>query len=768
MAIKSFLSAGPRSGVDPRVAVIQDLMGEFRQIAQANSRQSLGKVFSLESMGPDTPGYADLDADLTQLAQRVDTTLSALGSRFSMESIYPAFFDGADDDQADKMKQSLKRGFTPQQQRAATLALAMAQDPKAYLGFSLESAISGFEAVNKGLGHGSFGYLGSGTKRPSTWTLEAFQQASNQNLAQASVVFSLLATRQLPAYAAIYPICIMNPDQGGWRVTTNIPQVLENERRETTGNVFQQGRVNLAFALRKHDLLRDGATEAIPVYRVGGDEPSDKYFYKNGVTALTEEVDNGVGGKILTGWLKFGTELDLIGISQPDYQLNQGKRGFEDVLDPNISLDRILVKITATIGGTPVTEHFSFDMLRQAYSAFNKAPQGDSEAISLSQEANMLLLNENTKQWNGATSLIAGQLTGVSVRLRSNINGRIVCDTGVTEVGTQPLRIYSVKDNLTQTPVTGGSLTAVETLLADMTAVGYKLKAWMTNSVRRVTGQLTDVRQYSTNYTVAYRQPISTVRPVNDDGANDAARIQAMIQTCHTRMAGDTTTTMLEHPLILQRFISEGDSYGDTGFLFGPVSYMMKPMVTIKHGADAVDMQDLVDSLTSTNRTEDLKFALVNYVRDLASNMFTDSGLEAAAMLTYGMNPPKFVLYMITDPVIHNYMQLTGDNRLVGEKFEYQVESVQDLRMKNRMEVRFGLREAETSGAPNPFHNGATLFRNELLLSMPMVRNGAQTHELVVTPSWRVIDLMPLAISLEIKNITQVATRKNPIWNKPV
>ena len=174
-----------------------------------------------------------------------------------------------------------------------------------------------------------------------------------------------------------------------------------------------------------------------------------------------------------------------------------------------------------------------------------------------------------------------------------------------------------------------------------------------------------------------------------------------------------------------------------------------------------------IDSVKSHERAEDIQGVLVNSLRDVIYRAYTNSGYKAAADALSGGTAPAPTVIIATDPVIARYLMVTGDLRLVGSDFNIKVVSTLDTRMTGKMFATFGNFESAQEGVPNPMHFGNMAWKPELTLVLPLHRNGANSKELTVQPSFKHITNLPVLAEWKVSGIPAVAADKvTSFWHE--
>ena len=116
-----------------------------------------------------------------------------------------------------------------------------------------------------------------------------------------------------------------------------------------------------------------------------------------------------------------------------------------------------------------------------------------------------------------------------------------------------------------------------------------------------------------------------------------------------------------------------------------------------------------------------------------------------------------------TDPVISRYLTVTGDFRTLGNDFNVKIVSTLNQNMSGKIVMSFGSFGDAMDGVPNPMHFGNMAWKPELTLVLPLHRNGANSKELTVQPSFLHVTNLPILATLTVNGISDVVAAKVPL-----
>ena len=581
--------------------------------------------------------------------------------------------------------------------------------------------------------------------------LEAYDERENKNAVVYSVAYNMQAARQDEFGEAFFPTVVVTPDQVGFTVSIRLIQVMNEVRRSIAGTLDKFNKRNIIQAVIDPTILRNDQTKIVPVHRT---ESAAKFVAAALLAPRTVLLE---GESIVTSALKIGTDVSLLGISQTDALIESGLADSTDSIDTAVALEALYLKVPgATADDDQVVK---FNTLRLPTATFTYAVQGNTRLMNLAFTSDALLVNKNTKDATGAVVDKFAPVTAgsYSVRLGVRVSGSVNLELADTNVFASEVTVISVKDEdgieLALGTGTGATIAA---LFAGATIAGYDLDARRTNLNRRQRGQLLDTTFYNQVYAVPLRSPITVPRPLTTGDANDSSDLAALITATHIRTSNGAVDELLRVQDVLAEFVNSTDGIGDTPEILGVARFLVQPF----YEHDTIDMTTAIDSIKSHERAADISAVLVNKLRDMAYRMYRDSGYKAAADALAGGVSQVPTVIIGTDPVLARYLTVVGDLRTLGNDFNVKVVSTLNQRMTGKIVMSFGEFGAGKDGVPNPMHFGNMAWKPELTLVLPLHRNGANSKELTVQPSFLHVTNLPIMAALDVEGIADVVAKK--------
>jgi hypothetical protein len=733
----------------------------------------MSKLFAKQSVGRMTDKDFPLLGNLTTLISNLKKETSAKGHRLVSQSVgrTALAMEGYTETDLTEMQSAITelnsslesfighadlKGKVSEASRDAALAAAtIAGDVAGYRAVPVKKdqpAMENVEYINVA-GDDMF------YERPNKAALEAYDERENRNATTYSTAYNMMASRQNEFAEMFFPTVVVTPDQVGFNVSLRLTQVMSDIRRGVDGAATTFNKQNIIQAVIDPDIFKSDQTKVVPVVR---DEALDKFVDPSLVAPTEVLVDTET---VTTAPLRMGKRLGLIDISQTEALLKTGMMDITDALDASVILQKLYLKLSGTVGGATVNEVFAFKVERLPLAVWNYSVQGNYRQMSLQFSSDDLMLTKDSVTVGGQPSQLLPALLGENqVRLSAGVSGTINLETSETRVWADTVYVSRLlDDDNTALPLTAGQGKTVADAFEASTLIGYDLTAYRTNSNRRQRGQLLDTTFYNQIYTVPVRAPLSIPRPQTNGDENDASDLASLITATHIKMNNAAIDTLLEAADFLDEYIREKDTFSTAPAILGLARWLVTPHFRKVQ----LDVTKVVQSLTSTERFNDISQAMIGVIRDYVFNAYRDSGWQAAADALAGGNGGKPKVLIGTDPVIARYLSISGDTRLLGtDEFKCQVETTLNKRMKGKLIISFG--QEGKDGVPNPMHFGNFAWRSELALVLPTYRNGANSKELTVTPSFLHIVNLPIMIVMEVIGLSEVATGKVAIPTQEV
>lgn len=632
----------------------------------------------------------------------------------------------------------LKSKFSPVQLESGRMAAVMASN----LAASLQAEAPA---------HNGNGQFIAPTASALSIATESYDNVENRNAPLYTVSYNLQAPQQNEFGETLFPTTIVAPDQAGFQIGINLVHLVDQIRRSANGELANYNRRNVVYAHRDPSILRNDAIKVVPVYRAS----SAAMFIDAAVLAPSTTVINGEA--VSTSALLMDKTVSLLGLAQTDAMLAVATHDNTEQLDAAIRLKNLYMQV----GGAASTEVVKFDVSQSFGAVFNAAPQGDSRAMQVNIDAK-LNINKGTKLASGG-ALVALQpvVTGdFMVRLAVRVSGGVNLDFSDTNLMAGEVSVVSVTDSagVVHAP-TSAIVSGIVALFADAKVVAYDLLAQRTNTNRRFIAQMLDTRKHVQTYGVPLHAPFTIQRPQMVTDLTDATDVSALVQVTHALISNSAVATLQEAAAVLARVVDKRNSMHDVLDVMGVSRHILTPFYEHME----IDVEALMNSITSHDRVADAQATIVNGLRDSIYRAHRDSGYQVAADAVAGGIAPRTTVIIATDPLIERYLLINGDLRTLGEKFDVKIVSSNNVEMFGKLYMTFGQFGAGMEGIPNPMHFGNLAIKPSQVVILPTHRNGANHKELTVQPCFLHVVNLPILLEFDVKNITEAMVQKTAI-----
>ena len=689
---------------------------------------------------------ADLSGIVGQLRVAVESDASIRNSNVSIS--YGVAFESLDNNVQAELGTAMENfsgtiskicqpsEITAAQHEAGVLGGVIGMNPRDFLNYrpSLE-------------GLGAVPYEGGDAVPGRHPALESYDEKPTASTIVYNIAYNIQAARQDDFAEAFFPTIVVPPDQNGYNVSVRIASVMDDLRRQTSGALDTFNKRNLLGAAIDPSILSTDVTEIVPVYR----DESAINFVDAALIAPTDTVVNGDSFK--TSPLAMGKNFSLLGISQTDALLETGLLDASDSIDTALKLKNIYVKVSGVVGGQNVTEVVRFKVIDLDSATFTPVQQGQYRGMQLTFDNSSLLVNKDTKTASGAASQILAPIVSAQAELRLNaqVFGKVNLELGNTQINAGELLVVQVND---ANGVALNTATGVGKTFADIfvgaQVVGYDLSARRTNLNKRQRGQLIDISYFNQIFTVPLLSPITAMRPLTQADNNDTSDLATLVSTTRILASNAGVKKLLDTATALKSFVSANDPISSLPQAFGPGRYLLAKAFFEE---SELDVAASVDSLTSTDRAEDVRSLLINKIRDMMYRAYAQTGYQIGADALAGGRATAPTVIIGTDPVIAQWLLVHGDFRSLGTMFETKLVTTYNKEMTGKIVMSFGRFDGSSEGTSNPLHFGNMAYKPEIVTVLPLHRNGGNSRELTVSPSFLHVVNLPVLGVINVKNL---------------
>lgn len=639
-------------------------------------------------------------------------------------------------------------------QRKVSEVLSLAFESPAEYNRAATTVSFGTEAHLPTTSHADF-YI-QPTDAKMTAGLEAYDHRGLLPTKVYSTIINIAAARQDAFSEAFFPTQVISPEEGIVRFEMTQTYVMTDYLHTGNGSTGVPqgfGSVSLIDALINPEVLRDTCLDVIPIY-----SPSN--------TAFSADVDPWYEKGVETGALRFNQDIDLLAAGQ-DTILNPSQvYDSTDQLDFDVFLKRLFFKVTDKEGNVEILPinlgripganavapngyvtsgremTFNFNTTNIPLSTLIQAmgPDGSIESKTLA-----YLRDPSRASWQ--------------VYLDFNVTGSVNLETGNIRVNRGNVQIDSVWDErkdadgvVNPTQVTSATLlTGLEEHFTSIEMVGYQVHATRTNLNRRTRGILVRSDIVTDAIAIPMGPPVSALAPVVD--IPSMVDLEAPIRVVRMRNSQNALAALLEYGNGLRNYANSTSIRAPRPRLGGVGNFIMRPY----YEEATLDLAEMVDSIRSKDRLEDVNYAIQAAVRGMVSRAWGTSGY-GPAWQALGNENELPVVNIGTNTEIGSYLFMKGDNRLLGDLFETNLVTTNNKEIGDMIIINF------THKGEQPwFRSGTFYYMPELVSTLPKTTNGGQSIQLTVQNRNLHVCHTPIQLRIHLKNLKQVLMSKVPV-----
>lgn len=558
-------------------------------------------------------------------------------------------------------------------------------------------------------------------------TGESFKDQDLTNIMAANVTWNLFAARQSKFAEALFPLITIPPDQLGIMVDIRTIYRQPDYRRSINGEPTPLGRKSILAAAYDGTILSNDSLKIIPNWRETGDESDTTKFFieKTKVQPYSvQRESSGPNRTVQTSWLKPGVAVDVLAIDQDAESFaRSGSRDRTDILDPGVSLRKVLVEFTK--GSDKV--YIPFDLKFHPKNRFLPAQTANTKDMNIQfvDDGSFYIDAVSTVDANGNQQSVldmffpgsADKKNTIVVKL--NMNGKLNVDTAIVNITNNGKAILDViRDENNVAIRSGAYFTSISGLFDDAKIVGYELFCRRDNANRREQGMQFDTQHWKQFFSVPFLSPLAAKGPHGNEATNEtvATAIEDLLRINATKMENDAVNKLFEFDeQLASSYRPVLDGNGDLPVI-QPIGCHLVRTTRLRK---ILNVEDFVDSRSSSERMADIREGLLSQIELIAKQLYRDSRLKGA--IAHYENSPegKVTVIVATDQLTASYLYRDGEPlRPIGESFDLKVVDTIQENMIGKMFITFASNASERASGPNPLTFGMTLWSPEQVFSI--------------------------------------------------
>lgn len=581
--------------------------------------------------------------------------------------------------------------------------------------------------------------------------LENYNEKSQRDFRVVTVGYNLAASRQDEFAERIYPTTVVNPIEGGVVQVLPYIAVMKDVHHAVNGARWKNDEVNMVEAYRDPSILDDNATDLIPAISPDG---SNAHFFADPALIPTETVVNEQNLSIETAPLKPGIRIDLMGNSNANLLIAANMLEVSDTIDPAGRLKALYIKFQDKV------VRFKVDRMPRA--VFQPDLIGDTRGARIDFFTDNLSVSSVTRTIDNVQTAAMQELEmrDWTLRLSVYFGGNISLSKGnsIFQQGTAEVASILNSDRRELDLLSGDAKTLV-TSIGDLEVVGFELFTRFTNTNRRQRGHLLQTRALQFRHPIPMHAPVTLpLSTMDEEGPGEV--VKALTVNTNIRNSNNAVKTLLNYLAQLKELTGNGFNRPTINVYEGALAAVMRPT----YHYDTMHLPDMVDTLKSKDRWDDVCSAILNKVKGALFPAYRNSNIEAAFRVISGNQDERPIFLFCTDKEIANYLMTKGDDRTLGAYLEYDIVSTNNELFDGKLVV---VPTRKTPAENDILSYGQFFYVSTIIADLPISRGGHQiSREIAAIPFNLHINNIPFALEYDVTGFDQVMGHS--LWNKPV
>lgn len=596
-----------------------------------------------------------------------------------------------------------------------------------------------------------------------TYAKEAYDTNNSRSMMAMSAQFNIAATGQDTFNQAFWELTLLEPSQAIATITTHVLHIVKDAQHRNDLSARENwGDLNILAARVVPGVLDNESLSLIPVYiETGAPETQTKDYFVDKAKVPTQSVVIA-GEEVKTSFLKFGNRIQsYMKLATPAHILKEGVLDLTDTMDGAISLSEVAFEIDGKVVAWG-------NLNNRGGTSFMGAQTGDSERLILNMDTTFAL-TADSKDASGVVLAGLSFLGQNVLHLRMSVNGSIIRDKTTVSVDASDLSVDMITDaNGDVLARTSSLYTDAATLIKASAKLGYKLSARRSNTNARVRGIPLQERAYTIGVNVPRRTPISVISSATSTEINAEQEINRATNNLAAAVKAQCdaigVTSLLDYFDQLNAHVGSGRARAydfDSSDTLGAARLLVQPSVINMD----LDLQDVVATLNSSDKPEDMQAFLLTNIRQAALELLRTGRLQAAYDMQYPAEAVKPVVVVGTDPVISNWLVKDGDPRTFGADFEFKVVDTLIRNMKDT--ILIGFRDPKNP-QESVLQTGRLFYAPEIVTNANIQRNGAFNRETTVHPRYVHVPQLPLMARIRITGLSEFLASRTAITTETV
>lgn len=566
----------------------------------------------------------------------------------------------------------------------------------------------------------------------------------------------------------LFPTITVDTNDVGITVRTKVTTVTRGILNALlTKDVVEDNRQPLHNALSNHKVLQDDAIRIVPYVMETGENA--KFFVSEDIIE-NENVQLGRVPAYPTNYLSFSERrLNLFQLSAHPGIVQEGYDETDEIA-PGAALGSLLLSVRKPTEEAKDGALIKLNVRDMQFATFQRPPEGDGRELVLQFRRTVFSLNAKSLDWKGAEipALAALAQNDYTIRYSMNISMSLFTNgqfSGRVDVTAPSLEIEGLYD-ATGTAVdieSGTGKVIIDNLKLEL--LGWRFDGTRTNENRRTQGLLLDPIWEQENYKLQYGSPIMTKSPVGVE-YDDTERLDDLVSAVNIRNEMLAITQTLSYTEAVKNAAASMITPWDKPAIRGLGRHWVAPW----YSESDYEVDKVIQSLDTKDALINARQGLVQRIGDQVTRAIQDSRfMPALRLLTADPNALPKVVIATDEPTAAMLLLVQGDQRLLGDRYEYEVITTNDdrWRVKNEADGSWTRRlqwvlkvPTADDGSYCVLNWGNHFWSPIMVTNINIQRNGATSKELAVQPRNAHICHCPITGLIWIKGITKFVEEK--------
>lgn len=700
-----------------------------------------GKLGSLESalVDPQNSSFTTTATDVTEGIRGAVKDEFYMDRDITVEEGNPVL-NGKDGDEISAIQGELDQSMAANSVaiEAATIAALGIHDQRGY-----------YDAIKRGVAQTGDRVVseGGGLRH----SVESFDKGKFDEFKSATIEFNYRTAKQTEIGQVFFPMVVCTPDKALFKAEISLATLGKN-KHHSDSELYDQELVTLQESYRNGKVFDDETLSLVPYVT---EKNKDSDWFADSTYVQDEEVEVE-GEKFKTRSLRPGTEVNLIGVSQHPGRIKNGAANQNTQIANRMAINYIDVLITKS-GSDP--ERRRVKLLNTPGSEF-----GYHQGAGNTREMILALYNSRIGFGDISKSTILKPFSdaGESLYWKLELTGRVDINRGKLSVnGTAGVSTALDANGQEVAPDLDGIKFEV---------IGYKVDAKASNSDLAIMGDLVGCTSFYEHYRVGLRQPVAAHQAMADNGQqpqadmSPAEKLKMITEFVRSQMDYDAHQTLESYlnsmTTVHDRRLKDGSFVGDIfecEAVRGVAAKIMKPIKI----ETKLDLSKAVDTVSSKNRMEDIKGAVVSKLVSVITKLDQDSGFSLACR-SYGYGDENFkpIAKVLTSRRLASLMMITGDTRTLGPEFNMEIAKTDRNEWVDKVLIQLSAPQRRR-GEYEALVSGACLYVPEFVGQFNLKRGAGTITEMAVQPQYLHVVNVPAFALIEVTGIEEAFGEKD-------